>query len=58
MKIELFLGVILVTLHDEIKALGVWHAADASLLETCSLCICLRYYEGSKHMPVAGYRLY
>ena len=35
-----------------------WQAADASLLEKCSLCIYLRYNEGSKHMPVVGYRLY
>ena len=35
-----------------------WQAANASLLEKCSLCIYLRYYEGSNHMPVAGYRLF
>ena len=51
-------GVFFVNLDNETKAVGVWQAANASLLEKCSLCICLRYYEGSKHMPVADYRLY
>ena len=46
------------TCHRVSRFDELWQAADGSLIEKCSLCICLRYYEGSKHMQMVGYRLY
>ena len=39
-------------------ALNALLPLDISIREIRVLSICLRYHEGSKHMPVAGYRLY
>ena len=37
---------------------GLWTHFIHSNYRNVVLSICLRYHEGSKHMPVAGYRLY